>query len=182
MNGIDVSERDGVIDWAGAYAEGVEFALVRASVGLCADACFAKNVLAAQAAGIAVGVYHDLLADAVAESAVFLSLLAPYRDKITLWAACRTEEDPAGACAFLDIVDAAGFSPMLASPPQVLKRLSDAGRYPLWLLFWGASEARALSYCPTVWQYGAGRLANLAGVNMNRGYCEGACPPRYPRF
>lgn len=170
MNGIDVSAADGKIDWAGAYAEGVEFALVRASAGMCADPRFRENVFAADGAGLSVGVYHDLHADGAAEAALFLSLLAPLRGVIRLWAICRAENVAADVHGFLAAVDKAGLSPMLAAPPQVIDRLPDARQYPLWLLCWGTTEARALAYAPRIWQYGAGRIAAMPRVHVNRGY------------
>ena len=106
MNGIDVSYAQGWFDWAGAAAEGVEFAIVKASQGRLinnpdsgafADPRFLENVLGAHAAGIPIGVYHYLtagtVAEAVAEADFFTSLIAPYRDKIALWAVCDAEEE-----------------------------------------------------------------------------------------
>ncbi len=174
MNGIDVSARDGVIDWAGAYAEGVDFALLCASVGIVADPLFAKNVREAAAAGLAVGAYHRFCAqsaeDAVVEAQFFLRHLRSVREKIRLWAICCVEE---AACAplaavFLHAVAADGYSPMLAAEPYVLPLCGTA--YPLWLLLWGVPEARALSYAPKIWQYGEGSLAAAPRVGMNRGY------------
>ena len=174
MNGIDVSAADGAIDWAGAYAEGVEFALIRASAGMAADSRFAENIQAAYDAGIEIGVYHDLhAADSVsarAEAAVLLAQISPVRDKICLWAICRVEEVSCAPFAeeFLYGVAAGGFSPMLAADASVLPHIG--GRYPLWLLFWGIPEARAMAYAPKIWQYGAGRTASMPRVHMNRGY------------
>lgn len=173
MNGIDVSAADGKIDWAGAYAEGVEFALVRASAGMRADPLFRENVLAAHGAGIAVGVYHDLLAGGAKEASYFVSQIAPLRHKIRLWAICRAEDTAADVHGFLAAISAAGFSPMLGAPPKVIECLPDARQYPLWLLYWGTSEARALAYAPQIWQYGAGRIAEMPRVRVSRGYFVG---------
>ncbi len=157
MNGIDVSAADGALDWAGAYAEGVDFALIRASVGMAADARFAENTAKAHAAGIKIGVYHDLYArraaDARAEAAVFLNAISPVKEKIRLWAICRAEDSFCAPFAedFLYEVSANGFAPMAAVPPSVLPQIG--ARYPLWLLLWGVPEARALSYAPRIWQY-----------------------------
>ena len=194
MNGIDVSYAQGRVDWAGAAAEGVQFAMVKASQGKLlanpdsgafADPRFAENVRGAAAAGIPVGVYHDLCAgtpeEAKAEADFFLGVIAPYRKQISLWAVCAAEEETylprvretLGAVVetFLTRVAAAGWKPMLYSNPNFLTyRLPDMGRYDLWLAYWGTTEARALSYNPKIWQYGTDAIANMRVVDVNRGY------------
>ena len=194
MNGIDVSYAQGRVDWAGAAAEGVEFAMVKASQGRLladpdsgpfTDPWFARNVRGAAAAGIAVGVYHYLCAatveEAEAEASYFLAAITPYRDEITLWAVCDAEEEKylpkdretLGAVVetFLSRVEEAGFRPMLYSNPNFLTyRLPDMRRYDLWLAYWGTTEARALAYGPKIWQYGTDAVANLRVVDVNRGY------------
>ncbi len=194
MNGIDVSYAQGKIDWAGAAAEGVQFAMIKASQGrLLADPDsgpfpdprFAYNVRAAADAGIPVGVYHYLCAgtveEAEAEADYFIGVIAPYKKQITLWAVCDAEEDRylprdketlgAAVDAFLTRVREAGFRPMLYSNPNYLTyRLPDMRRYDLWLAYWGTTEARALSYNPKIWQYGTDTVANMRVVDVNRGY------------
>ena len=194
MNGIDVSYAQGRVDWAGAAAEGVQFAMIKASQGRLladpdggpfTDSCFVRNVREATAAGIPVGVYHYLCASSVAEAEAeadyFLAAITPYRKQITLWAVCDAEEEKylprdretLGAVveAFLNRVAAAGFRPMLYSNPSFLTyRLPDMRRYDLWLAYWGTTEARALAYDPKIWQYGTDSIANLRVVDVNRGY------------
>ncbi len=194
MNGIDVSYAQGWFDWAGAAAEGVEFAIVKASQGRLlanpdsgafADPRFYENVQGAHAARIPIGVYHYLtartVAEATAEADFFLSLIAPYRDKIDLWAVCDAEEEKylprdRERCGrvvrtFLEKVRSAGYKPMLYASPYYLNyRLPPMGEYDLWLAYWGTTEARALAYNPKIWQYGTASLANQSQVDMNRGY------------
>lgn len=194
MNGIDVSYAQGAADLAGAAAEGCEFVMIKASQGRLladrdsgpfADPCFARNIRAAADAGLFVGVYHYLCAEteeeALAEADFFLSVIAPYRQLITLWAVCDAEEDrylprdkeTLGRIvdAFLGRVSAAGFRPMLYSNPNYLTyRLPDMRRYDLWLAFWGATEARALAYNPKIWQYGTDSIGTMKQVDVNRGY------------
>lgn len=195
MKGIDVSYAQGKIDWAAVKAAGVEFAMIKASQGRLlrdadsgpfADPRFEENIEAAHRAGIRIGVYHYLTArdleEALAEAAFFLSVIAPHRDKITLWAACDAEEEkylPKDRCAltnsvhgFLRKVAAGGFSPMLYSNPNYLKyKLCDVSQYPLWLAYWGTTEARALTYAPKIWQYGTEYIGGISGrVDVNRGY------------
>ena len=92
MNGIDVSYAQGRIDWPGVSAEGIDFAMVKASQGRLlsdpdsgpfADPRFRENVEGAAAAGLSVGVYHYLCAgtaeEAAAEAAVRFAERAPQR-------------------------------------------------------------------------------------------------------
>ena len=61
--GIDVSKWQGQIDWPKVAADGYKFAIVKVSEGSWSDACGARNVAAARAAGLAVGAYHYLRHD-----------------------------------------------------------------------------------------------------------------------
>lgn len=196
MKGIDVSYAQGVINWAAVAADGVEFAIVKASQGRLVadrnsgpfpDPQFARNVVAASEAGIAVGVYHYLTAEnvqeAVEEADYFVRTISPHRNRITLWAVCDAEEDkylPKDRAllgrmveAFLTRVEEAGFQPMLyANPNYLTYRLPDMSRWPLWLAYWGVPEIKALAYDPLIWQYGGETLGNLSGVDVNRGYFD----------
>lgn len=194
MRGIDVSGAQGLIDWQAVRADGVEFAMIKASQGKLlrnprsgafTDPYFVRNIEGAAAAGIPVGVYHYLCAGhllaAHEEAMYFLSVIEPFRDKIPLWAVCDAEEDrflpkdnrtlTSVVRLFLARLRAAGFRPMLYSNPNYLRyRLGDMSKYDLWLAYWGTTEARALAYNPKIWQYGTGRAGNLSCVDCNRGY------------
>jgi lysozyme len=194
LRGIDVSYAQGRVDWRAVARDGVGFAMVKASqgrllkdasVGPFADPRFAENVRGAAAAGLAVGVYHYLCAGTVEasldEADFFLETIRPYRREITLWAVCDCEEDkylPRDGRALTNVVRAfmkklrfGGFRPMLYSNPNYLRyRFRDLPGYDLWLAYWGATEARALSYAPKIWQYGVCRAGNLARVDGNVGY------------
>ncbi len=194
MKGIDVSYAQCVIDWTAVAADGVEFAIIKASQGRLVanrdsgpfpDPQFARNIVQAAAAGIPVGVYHYLTAEnvqeAVQEADYFIKTISPYRDKITLWAVCDAEEDkylPKDRAllgemieSFLTRVQEAGFAPMLyANPNYLTYRLPDMSRWPLWLAYWGVPELKALAYSPVIWQYGGETLGNMSAVDVNRGY------------
>lgn len=188
MNGIDVSAAQQVGDWARLRAAGIGFAMICASRGRGgraeADGRFAEYITAAARAGIAPGVYHTLgaadLNAALAEADQFCAHLAPHREKLALWACCAAEDgalprEPGRAAdvliGFLRKVQAAGFSPMLQAAPPLLARLERRMPFPLWLSYWGAPEARALGYAPTIWQYGTGSLDGCRGrPGQNAGY------------
>lgn len=87
--GIDVSEHNGKLDWAKIKAAGIQFAIIRSGYGVShTDAQFKNNMADALAQGIPVGIYHFSYAlneaGAKNEAAFVVSLLAPYKDKITL--------------------------------------------------------------------------------------------------
>lgn len=195
MRGIDVSEAQGKIDWAAVRGAGVDFAMIRASrgrlrrdpeSGMIRDAFFEENICGAHRAGLPIGVYHDLTArdfgEALAEAAFFLSVITPHRERITLWAACFAEEDlylprerrilTNMVHGFLRKTAAGGFSPMLYTTREYLhRRLGDVSGYPLWLSWWGTSEAYALTYAPKIWQYGTDYTGGIsARVHHARGY------------
>lgn len=72
--GIDVSEHQGVIDWAAVAAEGVDFAIIRAGYrgysegGLFVDKYFFENMNGAVENGIDIGVYFFSQATSVEEA------------------------------------------------------------------------------------------------------------------
>ena len=86
--GIDVSEYNGVIDWAQVKASGVEFAIIRlgyrgwGSGVLVEDSRFRQNVQGAAANGIRVGVYFVTQAvnevEAVEEASMVLGIIRNY--------------------------------------------------------------------------------------------------------
>ena len=66
--GIDVSEHQGVIDWAKVAKDGVQFAVLRAGYGRelsQKDKQFERNYAGAKAAGIKVGAYWYSYANSV---------------------------------------------------------------------------------------------------------------------
>lgn len=87
--GIDVSEHNGVVNWPAAKKEGIGFAVIRTGYGTShTDYQWKNNIEGALAQGIPVGIYHFsyalTAAGAKAEADFVLSLLAPYKGKITL--------------------------------------------------------------------------------------------------
>lgn len=131
--GIDVSEHNGTLNWAKIKASGVKFAIIRTGYGKSyTDSQFTANMKGALTQGIPVGVYHFSYAldtaGARKEAEFVLSLLAPYKDKITLPVFFDFEYDSVNyaakqgvtlgrqafndhAVAFLEVVKAAGYKP-----------------------------------------------------------------------
>ncbi len=73
---------------------------------------------------------------------------------------------------------AAGFSPMLCAPPELVRSLPDGGRaFPLWLLSWNVPEYRAMQFCPRIWQYDSGFADGVTvRIPRNRGYFGSRMP------
>lgn len=104
LHGIDVSYAQGTINWSAVYADGVRFAMVKATQGravssksyLFTDRQFAANVTNAHNAGLRVGVYHYLTAKTVKEAQTeaehFCLTIEPYKAQFDLWAAVDVEE------------------------------------------------------------------------------------------
>lgn len=90
LRGIDVSEHQGVIDWAAVASDGVDFAMIRAGYrgysegGMFEDACFRANLDGAKAQGIRVGVYFFSQAVTPSEAEEEADFLAALLDGYTL--------------------------------------------------------------------------------------------------
>lgn len=186
--GIDVSTYQGDIDWAKVKADGIDFAIIKATQGRSetgtyrnfTDSQFTKNVVGAHRFGIRVGVYHYLTAQTVSEAMeeadLFLSAVAPYRNIIDLWAVVDVESKhlPTNRTLLTQIVNtfcskvnSAGYRPMVYTNPDFIKnRLTDISYWDLWLALW-----RVKTLVPKVadypnlkiWQWGAETVDGIKG-------------------
>ena len=158
--GIDVWKGQGDIQWAKVKADGIDFAMIKASQGRerknpsvrnFPDPKFTENIVGAHRWGIRCGVYHYLTAqtvpEAMEEAELFLSVIEPYRSIIDLYAAVDVEDDiylPKDKTLLTQIVytfcsrvQAAGYDPIIYTNPNYLTyRLNDVSKYPLWLALW----------------------------------------------
>lgn len=194
MKGIDVSYYQGIIDWTAVRRSGVQFAMIKASQSNFTDPQFQNNIQNASAAGIACGVYHYLdatsRAGAIAEANYYIQTIAPYRDKIQLWAALdveNVEHQQLGknalteiAIAFCDTLKAAGFKPMIYANRNFLVNCYDYERlkhYPLWYACWynaeGENDNPQHGFDYQIWQHGIVYVDGINGqVDGNFGYFE----------
>lgn len=197
LRGIDVSTYQGSINWSAVKADGIDFAIVKATQGhavnsnsyLFTDRQFAANVTGAHDVGLKVGVYHYLTAktvkEAQTEAAHFCETIAPYKPRIELWAAVDVEEDkylPRNKKLLSDIVEAfcayvaaEGYRPMVYTNPNYLTyRLERIPDRDLWLALWRDKERKPIGYdTMKVWQYGAETVGGIKGeVDSNFGYFE----------
>lgn len=194
MKGIDVSTYQGYPAWDRVAADGVEFAMIKATQGkaesssayLFVDSKFHYNIESATSAGIRCGVYHYLTAKSAdeceREALFFLQTIEPFRDRIELWAAVDVEsrhlegmgkaELSAIVMQFCDIVRDAGYAPMVYTNPDWLRnRLAGIGDADLWLALWRDRENIPTGYPRLkIWQWGADYVDGINGeVDSNIG-------------
>jgi len=201
MQGIDVSVDQGRIDWEKVRADGVDFAVVKATQGRGEGALtrllprftvstFKQNVLGAAAAGLDVSVYHYFTGDtterAISEADYFLDTLEPYHDKISGYAAVDVESKTylsgltparlaAAVEAFVQRVYQRGFQPLIYTNPDFLVYKLPASfqnDHDIWLAHWGVSRPLQVPYLQ-MWQYGVGYVDGIKGlVDLDVGYFE----------
>lgn len=188
--GIDVSVFQSGISWERVKASGVDFAMIKATQGrseqnpalrMFTDSFFIRNMIGAQKSGIRIGVYHYLTAqtvtEAVEEADYYISVISPYKSKVSLYAAVDVESKylPSDKSmltmiinAFCKRVQRAGFTPMVYTNPNYLKnRIGDISVWPLWLALW-----RDKKFIPSkedypnirIWQYGSESVDGIGGT------------------
>lgn len=181
--GVDVSSRQGPIDWFSARAGGVEFAFLRAGSrgytegAVYEDAAFDANAAFANAAGVKIGAYFYSQAtnvDEILEEAnVLLRRAAPYdislplvldfeyadvegRDGGRLFDARLSVDEATEMClAFCDAVRAEGYEPAVYANSYMLKNHLDAARLAQACPIWIAYPGTENPYSGeyTYWQY-----------------------------
>lgn len=187
--GIDVSTYQGDINWAQVKADGIDFAFIKATQGRSVsnsslrnftDSKFAQNIVNANRWGIRIGVYHYLTAwnvsEAMQEAEYFLSVIAPYRYFIDLWAAVDVEDSRSPkdktlmaqiVNTFCSRVEAEGYRPMVYTNPDWLtNKLGNVSHWDLWLALWRnkANVPTADKYPNLrVWQWGTEAVDGIAG-------------------
>lgn len=173
--GIDVSEHNGVLDWAAIKKAGIKFAIIRDGYGVShVDNQFEANMAGAIAQGLLIGVYHFSYAldaaGAKKEATFCLKLLEPYKDNIVLPVYFDFEYDTvdyAAKCgvtlgksafnahtvAFCEAVKSAGYAPGVYYNKDYYNRMVDlnsVGGYSQWYAQY-ASAPSVTSY--DLWQY-----------------------------
>ena len=194
LKGIDVSTLQGVIDWSRVSAD---FAMIKATQGRgegaatrllsrFTDSKFKRNI---ENCPVPCGAYHyftgTTLKKTYEEADYFISVLAPYKSSVKLWAALDVESfylDGLSAedltrfvTAALDRIRDAGYVPMLYTNPNYLKyrflpHAFDA--YDIWLAHWGVKTPYTVPRLK-IWQYGAGSCPGVkTKVDLDIGYFE----------
>lgn len=194
--GIDVSHYQGIVNWDKVKASGKSFAIIKATEGTTTvDPKFETNYNGAKAAGMHIGAYHFLRAqtvlEAVAEAKFFLTTIKGKQFDYPL--ICDAEwhaKDSKGktivlskqlqtdvVCAFLDVLEAAGYYAMLYTNPQWLINYLDKSRltkYDIWLAHWGTTETNKHKITHGIWQYDV--LGTAEDVAQKRATSVGNVP------
>ena len=195
--GIDVSKYQGTIDWKKVKESGVEFAMVRVgyrakSTGeIFEDPTARYNMQEAQAAGIRLGAYFFSSAvteeEARAEAAFTKDIVARYKITYPIAYNCEDFQSPdsrqygldaaartALACAFLDEIASAGYTPMFYASKGELEGNAQwntdvlAGKYKIWVAQYPEQpypQTAASSYSGShaMWQYTS--QGTVAGIS-----------------
>ena len=200
MNGIDVYTGQGIIDWRTvALTQG--FAMIKASQGrgetratehlrIFTDSKFVRNITEASKTKMKLGVWHWMTArsvtEAIYEADYFLVVIAPYRDRITLWAAADVESDrylgDLGKSelteitrAFLERIQRAGYRSMLYTNPNFLKYRFTKNAFndtDIWLAHYGVKKPMQVPHLK-IWQHSAGRVPGIGtDVDLDTGYFD----------
>lgn len=147
--GIDVSAWQGDIDWNAVKASGVQFVFIKCGGTIYGfDDKFAQNMAGATAAGLKIGVYIYSYASSVADGAIeaqwIINAIAPYMvsmpvvldlenyrqkalDPLTNAMICQT---------FCQIVEAAGYYPMVYSNRSMFRDKIGPFAYDKWVAQW----------------------------------------------
>jgi lysozyme len=147
--GVDVSQVQGEIDWKSAYADGVEFAYIRATESADGrDPRFAENWKGAAEAGVRRGALHHFTLCRLARDQATNFISNVPRDASALPPALElaVDEDCASqparevvlseVAAFAEMAEAAFEKPILISVTKAFEeqyRISEAVDRPLWL-------------------------------------------------
>ncbi|MCI8388183.1 MAG: hypothetical protein HFE63_06955, partial [Clostridiales bacterium] len=122
------------------------------------------------------------------EAEYFMSVIWPYRDKLSLWAAVDVESEmylkglPKSTLTkvvnvFMEVIAANGYRPMLYTNPNYIKYRFESGAFDnvdIWLAHYGVKQPMSVPRLQ-MWQYGVGRVDGIkADVDVDVGYFDGA--------
>ncbi len=193
--GIDVSDFQGSIDWGKVKAAGIDYAIIKSSLGSDlpsqVDAFFHQNVKACIKNNIAFGTYHFAYfvnEQKAKEEADFACRLAEEYKRYVKFIALDVEGDSeryakamgyspnwTKCClAFLERVKSKGFTPVLYSNQSWLESKLDKSQFSKYKLWYAAYGADKPKYSCAIWQYGdSGKVSGVNGnVDMNYVYDE----------
>ena len=195
LEGLDVSQWQGTVDWTRVAAAGKRFAFIRASAGsLSNDPLYPANRAGANAAGLKVGAYHFANpdakpGDALVEADFFLSLATPAHGDLLpvldleVSNGLSTADLQTWAMTWLERVrETLGVRAMIYTSPNFWQTsmggttaIAAAGYQVLWIAHWGVKQPTvpAANWDGkgwTFWQYsGCGSVRGIRGcVDLDR--------------
>lgn len=191
MKGIDVSVYNGTVDWDKVRAQGYDYVMIKTGDGKDTgnhekdiDPQFAANYDGARAAGMLVGVYHvcstRTVAEARLEAQYCLSILDgreldfPVAYDIEMDGTFSTGRENVSkiAVAFSEVIEAAGYTPMIYSSANYFNSYFDYNiikDYKIWVAQYGTNKPN-LKLPYTMWQYTD--KGSVDGANTSKGYCD----------
>ncbi|MDE6833544.1 MAG: glycoside hydrolase family 25 protein [Ruminococcus sp.] len=197
IDGIDVSEFQGYIDWKQVKDSGIDFAFIRVGCrtyddgGIIYDSRFKENLYSADRAGIKTGVYFFSQAltveEAIEEADAVIECIEPFNITYPVvfdWEIiyedyARTDEisiDSLADCcvAFCERIKEAGYTPMIYQNTSTLLSKVDLPRiqnYDIWLAEYIEDEEDEPTYYHDfkIWQYASdGKVPGIAtDVDLN---------------
>jgi GH25 family lysozyme M1 (1,4-beta-N-acetylmuramidase)/polyhydroxyalkanoate synthesis regulator phasin len=194
-NGIDVSRFQGKIDWKKVAESGIDFAIIRVGLRgtsegkMLVDDCFETNIKGARENGIDVGVYFYSQAinqeEAEEEASLVLDMIEPYNVTYPVvidiesadsdsarTAQLTTDEYETVAKTFCDIVEKAGYKPMIYGNVKsytLLMDIADVDKYGIWIAYYGTPLYYPYHF--DIWQYSStGRVDGIDG-NVDLDIC-----------
>jgi len=178
--GIDVSHRQGTIDWNAVLQAGVLFTFIKATDGITwTDPLFAANWSGAKAAGLLCGAYHfyETDDDPTAQAEQFLSVvdceagdLPPVVDFETLATGTQSATQALHDLqTWLDVVaQATGRLPILYTNNSFWNSLGSSafGHFPLWIAEYGVQSPTLPAGWTSwaFWQYS--ESGTVAGISV----------------
>jgi GH25 family lysozyme M1 (1,4-beta-N-acetylmuramidase) len=195
IRGIDVSSHQGRVDWQRVKADGIAFALIKATEGIdFVDQNRGANATGAKAAGLPYGFYHfarpdtrsgttlqSAIGDARAEADALLAVAFPKKGELLPVLDLETAGLPparlaAWTKAWLErVTERIGTKPILYTFPGFWSKMSNTtefSSYPLWIAHWRveAPQLPAGWRRYTIWQHADdGKVDGIGGrVDLNR--------------
>ena len=184
IQGIDVSDHQGTVDWNAVQQAGKVFVFIKATDGITwTDPDFATNWSGAKAAGLLRGAYHfyETDDDPTAQAQNFLNAvqlapgdLPPVVDIERIDSGGSASQAVQDLQTWLDAVEqATGRVPIIYTSPTFWNSLGTSafGRYPLWVAEYGVTSPKLPAGWAgwTFWQYSeSGTVAGISGsVDLN---------------
>lgn len=192
-NGIDVSNWNGNIDFKAVKDAGKQFVIIKASQGhtlsgnayLFRDSLFEAHIENAITAGMQIGCYHFFTGTdrqtSEQEADFFCDVMEPYKEHITLHAACDAENYnneyllgqsrqtlSENICYFCDRVKARSFLPSYYTNPDHLMYYLNPSSipYPVWLASYSSGSKPSYEGVDLIaWQYSS--TAKVPGISGN---------------
>lgn len=189
VEGIDVSEYQGPIDWEAVRASGRHFVFVRASIGTTLDKSFEAHAMSAKEAGLLVGGYHFARYEChPVESAHRFAVRLERHQALDLPPALDLESDvvtTADLRAWIEsfvstVIAVTGIKPMIYTGPGYatawLAGYESLVDMPLWGSHYGVAypdPVHPWNTRPLIWQYAGNTIYAKSGALLAKG---GRCP------